>query len=344
VPVRASGYIREFPIERKDEAMSASGQRRRIEAYIADRGWQLAGLVEDSGPQLKPWESPGLERLLEDLNDLDKLVVVKLDRVGHQARHLLALLRRLTGQGVELVSLDEGVAAGDETGRAVEKTLAGLVDYELDIALRRFAGWDLERLKKQEFSPATLIDVGAATGTGPLYEAFPDAYLVLVDPLVEFEEDLRQIVEERSGEHLLTALGGRDGTVRLDVDRNLLATSVASETTPESFSDRRAVPSTTLDRLVETRGWQAPFGIRLDAESFEPEIIAGATATLQQTEFVIAEISVSEPAGGGFVSAEFIALMRTHGFEVRDVIDAGLTLMGIHADVIFRPSEPLAPR
>ena len=95
---------------------------------------------------------------------------------------------------------------------------------------------------------------------------------------------------------------------------------------------------------METRGWQAPFGIRLDAESFEPEILAGAKATLQQTEFVIAEISVSEPVGGCFVSAEFIALMRTHGFEVCDVIDAGLTLMGIHADAVFRRFERLAVR
>src|SRR5947208_1092587 len=125
--VRASGYIKEFPVEREDDAMSASGQRQRIEAYVAEQGWELANLVEDSGPRLKPWESPQLARLLRDLDGIDKLVVVKLDRVGYQARPLLALLGRLADQGVELVSLDEGVVAREETGRAVERTLTGLV-------------------------------------------------------------------------------------------------------------------------------------------------------------------------------------------------------------------------
>ena len=53
---------------------------------------------------------------------------------------------------------------------------------------------------------------------------------------------------------------------------------------------------------------------------------------------MIAEVPISERAEGGCLAADFIALMRSHGFAPCDVIDAGLTPMGIHIDAIFRRS------
>ena len=70
------------------------------------------------------------------------------------------------------------------------------------------------------------------------------------------------------------------------------------------------MPLTTLDRLVDTGDWPTPFGIKLDAEGFEAQIITGATATLERSQFVIAEISISKRYEGGCSVAEFIALAR----------------------------------
>lgn len=53
-----------------------------------------------------------------------------------------------------------------------------------------------EHIKSLGFNPKTVIDVGVATGTPPLYEAFPDAYFVLFEPTAEFEPNLHQITQK----------------------------------------------------------------------------------------------------------------------------------------------------
>jgi FkbM family methyltransferase len=337
--VRAVGYVKEFPVDLQDEGMSAAAQRRRIEAHVAERGWQLAGVIEDSGPDTKPSQSPALRRLLGNPDGIDKLVVVRLDRLGRRARRILNVLGRLERQGLELVSLEEGMDVGDETGRAVKGTLAMLADYEFDAAVLRLHGWHTERLQREKFSPATVIDVGVAEGTEPLYEAFPDAYLALIEPLAEWEPDLSRLVESRPGDYVLTAVGAREGSIAIQVDENLFTSSVLPQVNRQPSAGQREVPVTTLDRLVETRGWHPPFGLKIDVEGFEHDVIEGAEATLAQTQFVVTEISVSERFVGGCSPAELIDLLRSHGFEVCDVIAAGVTPIGIHADAIFRRSD-----
>jgi FkbM family methyltransferase len=337
--VRAAGYVKEFPEEREDEMMCTTGQRRRIESFVAEQGWELASLVADSGAEVKPSQSPALRRLLRDTRGIDKLVIVKLDRLGRRARRILNMLRRLEREGLELVSLEEGMDVGNKTGLAVEGALAVLADHEFDPTVLRLHGWHAQRLQRQGFAPATIIDVGVAEGTEPLYEAFPDAHLALIEPLEEWEPDLRRLVESRPGDYVLTAVGARAGSLEIQVDENPYTSSVLPQVNPRPYIERRAVPVATLDQLVEAHGWRPPFGLKVDVEGFELEVIEGAAATLEQTQFVLAEISVTERFVGACSASELIDLLGFHGFEVCDVIAAGETEMGIHADALFHRSD-----
>jgi hypothetical protein len=53
---------------------------------------------------------------------------------------------------------------------------------------RSWTGWDIHpygwrpRRLAGRYNPATIIDVGVASGTPELYAAFPNAFLLLVDP------------------------------------------------------------------------------------------------------------------------------------------------------------------
>ena len=337
--MRAAAYVKEFPEEWEDEMMSAAGQRRRIESFVAEQGWELARLIEDRGAEVKPSQSPALRRLLRDPEGINKLVIVRLDRLGRRARRILNVLRRLERAGLELVSLEEGMDVGKKTGSAVEGTLAVLADHEFDPTVLRLHGWHAQRLRRPEFSPATVIDVGVAEGTESLYEAFPDAYLALIEPLAEWEPDLRRLVESRPGDYVLTAVGAREGSIAIQVDQNPYTSSVLPQVNPRPYKERREVPVKTLDQLVEARGWRPPFGLKVDVEGFELEVIEGAAATLEQTQFVLAEISVTERFVGACSASELIDLLGSHGFEVCDVIAAGETEMGIHADALFRRSD-----
>jgi FkbM family methyltransferase len=190
----------------------------------------------------------------------------------------------------------------------------------------RDTGWRPENLRKPGFAPATLIDVGVARGTPNLYDAFPDAHFVLIEPLAEFEEDLQRICRRRGGEYVLAAVGAEPGRAEIHVNPAMLYESslLVNEWRPPSEHqalERREIEVTTLDALRAERGWQGPFGLKIDAEGYEQRVIEGATALLRETQFVVAEVSVTRPFAGGASFAGFIALMDEHGFALYDLLD-----------------------
>ena len=190
---------------------------------------------------------------------------------------------------------------------------------------QRETGWRPENLRKPGLEPATVIDVGVARGTPNLYNAFPKARLVLIEPLAEFEDDLRRIAKRRDGEYVLTAVGAEAGTAVINVDpdtlygSSLLVNSWASPDAPAP--ERREIGVTTLDALRRERGWEGPFGLKLDVEGYERQVIAGAAELLRETQFVIAEVSVAQQYAGSAPFAAFIATMDGHGFALNDVLD-----------------------
>ena len=191
---------------------------------------------------------------------------------------------------------------------------------------RRDTGWRPENLRKPGLEPATVIDVGVARGTPNLYDAFPEAYLVLIEPLSEFEDDLRRIARRRGGEYVLAAVGAEPGRAQIHVNRAMLVESsmLVNEWRPRQEHEaleRREIEVMTLDALRAERGWAAPFGLKIDAEGYEHRVVEGAVELLRDTQFVIAEVSVTRPYTGGASFAEFIALMDSHGFAVHDLLD-----------------------
>ena len=108
--------------------------------------------------------------------------------------------------------------------------------------------------------------------------------------------------------------------------------SVLTSLQAEEDIELREVPITTLDRLVEKHGWQPPFGLKLDVEGYEPFVIEGATRTLEETQFVIAELAVRKRFDRDLTCGPFIELMRSHGFEVADIIDS----TRVYVDVRFQ--------
>ena len=190
----------------------------------------------------------------------------------------------------------------------------------------RETGWRPENLHKPGLEPATVIDVGVARGTPNLYDAFPEAHFVLIEPLREFEDDLKRIAKRRGGEYVLTAVGSEPGRAEIFVNPAMLVESsmLVNEWRPaeeHEALERREVEVTTLDALRAERGWNGPFGLKIDAEGYEHRIVEGATTLLRETQFVIAEVSVTRPFDGGATFAEFVALMDRYGFAVHDLLD-----------------------
>jgi hypothetical protein len=62
-------------------------------------------------------------------------------------------------------------------------------------------------ISKLGFKPKTVIDVGVASGTEELYSAFPEATLLLIEALNQFEPNLVSILKRYRGSYLIVAAG-----------------------------------------------------------------------------------------------------------------------------------------
>jgi FkbM family methyltransferase len=184
---------------------------------------------------------------------------------------------------------------------------------------------------------ATLIDVGVNRGTPDLYEAFPNAYLVLVEPVRERIPAMEAIIADRAGEYVTAAAGAKKGTATFNVEtaRIGLSSFHGRLTTPvdESAIERRTVNIVTLDYLRRKHRLKGPFGIKIDTEGHELDVIRGSRKTLTKTAWVIAEVSIGKRFEGGYRADEMIGIMRSHGFAVADILKSTRGW----ADILFTP-------
>ena len=174
-------------------------------------------------------------------------------------------------------------------------------------------------------SPATIVDVGVGAGTPELYKAFPDAGLLLIEPLAEYEPHLKAICASRPRcRYALAAVGARKDTRSIQVVPGFLEHSSFLTRTPLAATynlvEERVVNVTTLDTLMAELSPTPPFGLKIDTEGLELDVIRGATAFLRETEFVIAEVSILKRFESSYTFAEFISEMAARGFEVFDVL------------------------
>lgn len=187
--------------------------------------------------------------------------------------------------------------------------------------------WEPAYLERWGLRPRTLIDVGVGHGTPHLYDAFPDARLVLVEPLAEFAPAVARILARRPGVHVAAAAGAASGTRTVHVEpRFLERSSFFDRHALEVTGDRRearTLPVRTLDAIVAEHAPPGPFGLKIDTEGAELDVIRGATETLRATEFVIAEVSVLPRFAGSYAFADFVAAMADAGFGAFDVLGVG---------------------
>jgi len=195
--------------------------------------------------------------------------------------------------------------------------------------------WVIPRRILRRLKPATVIDVGVHKGTPALYAAFPNAQYLLVEPIKERVPDLEKILTTIRGEYVIAAAGAQEGTATLRIEPAPAASSLldrASGSVKGADLERREVTVVTLDGLVAERNLEGPFGLKVDTEGFELEVIYGATTMLESCQFVIAEMTTSRRRfRAGYRSVELIDEMSTHGFLVRAVMHSTRN----YADVLF---------
>ena len=97
--------------------------------------------------------------------------------------------------------------ARQEMKRLINSIL-GRLGYRIQKKSNSSQGFTAERIRKLG-KPKTIIDVGVADGTFPLYDAFPDKNIVLIEPMAEKNrESLAYIKRKYSNVFLIDKAAG----------------------------------------------------------------------------------------------------------------------------------------
>ncbi len=124
--MKAAIYARVSTFDQEPE-----NQLVELRRYIAARGWTGIEFV-DKGVSGSKDRRPALDALLKDAKRrrFDVLVCWRLDRLGRNLKHLIALLDDLQALGVAFVSLAEGIDATTPAGKLQMHILGAIAEFE----------------------------------------------------------------------------------------------------------------------------------------------------------------------------------------------------------------------
>jgi FkbM family methyltransferase len=191
---------------------------------------------------------------------------------------------------------------------------------KLKVPLRRTLSDMLDHFIKLKFLPNTVIDVGVAYGTFDLYEKFPGARLLLVEPLEEYKQILGGVSRKYRAEYVLAAAGAMPGTTTLNVHHDLSGSSLFKEAEGNGVDGvPRQVPMVTIDDLCNERNLLGPYLIKADVQGAELSVLDGGKRVLEDTEVLILEVSLFHSFRNGPQFYDVVTYMNDRGFVVYDI-------------------------
>jgi FkbM family methyltransferase len=148
-------------------------------------------------------------------------------------------------------------------------------------------------LAKRGFTPRTVIDVGVADGTFEIYDAFPKATYLLIEPMEEFLPALQWISSNYDAQYVLAAAGSENRTATIFFDDGIAEMHGASLISASEGKNRnsRDVSIRRLDSIVQEKKLSGPYLLKIDTQGTELEVLSGANAILAETEVIVLETS-----------------------------------------------------
>ena len=181
----------------------------------------------------------------------------------------------------------------------------------------------LKHIKELGFTPNTVLDVGAAIGTKPLLNNFPETNHFMIEALEEFIPKLEEVkIRMKNADFLIAAVTSENGPITINVHPDLVGSSIYLEDEDSSVNGiPREVPAYKLDELCSKYQLKGPYLLKIDVQGAELDVLKGAEKTLMNTEYVILEIVFFDFFKGGPKFHQFIDFMKKRGFVVYDLFD-----------------------
>jgi DNA invertase Pin-like site-specific DNA recombinase len=186
------GYARVSTEDQKLDLQLAALKKAGCERIFTDHGMSGSG-----------FERPGLEKVLDALEQGDTLIVWRLDRLGRSLAKLIQLVDALGKRGIEFHSLTESIDTSSSGGRLVFHMMAALAEFERSlISERTKAGMEAARLKGQHLGrPRGLTETQVQNAILAVRDRGEEVSAVASE-LGVTTRSLRRMMQRAIGEHV----------------------------------------------------------------------------------------------------------------------------------------------
>ena len=137
-------------------------QLNEVRADCERRQWAIAGEYVDTGISGSKEHRLALDRMLSDCRKrrVDAVVVYRYDRLARSVRQLVNALEDFHSQGIDFVSLHEGVDTSTPNGRLVFGIFASIAEFERELIRDHVcSGLVAARVKSKKFGrPRVVVD------------------------------------------------------------------------------------------------------------------------------------------------------------------------------------------
>jgi len=179
-----------------------------------------------------------------------------------------------------------------------------------------------EHLKRRGFVPRTVLDVGAASGTPSLHDAFPQARFVLVEALQEFEPALRALAARTlSCEVHMVGVSALRGKITLNLHDDPYGSFVGEARGDTPTHGQREITIVTLDEIFADNPPALPALAKFDIQGHEIEALKGMERNFDQFDVFIIETSLHITSASPPDLYTVINFMRARGYSVFDMLD-----------------------
>ena len=160
--MRAALYARVSTEDQAKEGFSLDAQIKRMEAYCRVRGWDVAGTYRDEGCSGRTNDRPEYNRMMEESDQWDILLVMKMDRIHRNSVNFALMMDDLREKGKEFNSMQDKFDTTTAMGRFV-----------MDIMQR------IAQLESEQIGERVRIgmEYKAQNGTGNLGSGHPYGYV-----------------------------------------------------------------------------------------------------------------------------------------------------------------------
>jgi FkbM family methyltransferase len=198
-------------------------------------------------------------------------------------------------------------------------------------------------------APECVVDLGANVGdwTADLLVLCQPARVVCIEPDPRLAPKLRERFAGRQDIEICeTAVGSASGLASFNLMHNPLLNSFRKLTgdiakfysEPVQAQDTVMVQVHPLDSLLPSSGRITI--LKIDAQGFEREVLAGAEQTLRRTDYVIMEINFQPHYEGEAGFFELDGLMQKHGFALGNYSKPkGGRRQALYADAVYLRKE-----